>query len=297
MIARHFVLARLARSMARATPSALAIVLCLTSGRAVLAQELELPPRRADALGGAEIARQIRSLDLEAREDRIYAEIALGNVPTWLRALAPVEVEREIKGRRHHVTFWVTPDYLAVGSDRDYFRVPLTPYAAQRVADLVGGSLPTPLMVDDIWAAAAVRLAPLPIPPSPQMTTVGVFRDHDRRVRSQRARNVAPIGVLIAGHKKDVVITAALASLVDRVAIYGWHLRTGEPIQRVHTGHGDGYVDYSHGIRLVQRAVRIDGTSRDLADILSDERLAPLLSNEGVIREPRYRQRRQEGPG
>jgi hypothetical protein len=249
---------------------------------------LSLPPRPSDAPGGAEIAREIRSLDLATREERIYAEIARGNVPGWLRQFRPVEVEREIDGRAHRATFWVAPDYLAVGSDDDAFLIPLSPQTAQRIADLVGGSLPTPRMADAVWATAEVRLEPQPIPPSPAMTTVAVFEDHDRLVRAQRGERKARPGALVAGDKKDVVITAALASAPGKVAIYGWHRLDGTPIQPLYIGHTDRWVDYSHGIRIVLRGVAVDGAERDLVDVLRDPVLAPLLSHEGVIAEPRY---------
>lgn len=249
---------------------------------------LGLPPRPADAPGGAEIAREIRSLDLEAREERLYAEIARGNVPGWLRQMRPVEVEREIGGRAHRATFWVSPDYLAVGSDEDPFLVPLSPQTAQRIADLVGGSLPTPRMVDAVWAAAEVRLEPQPIPPSPEMTTVAVFEEHNRLVQGQRGERKARPGRLTAGDKKDVVVTAKLASSPGKVAIYGWHHRDGRAIQPLYTGHTDRWVDYSHGIRIVLREIVADGAARDLVDLLRDAVIAPLLSDEGAIAEPRY---------
>lgn len=117
--------------------------------------------------------------------------------------------------------------------------------------------------------------------------------EHDRRVRVQRARHAAPAGTIVAGHKKDVVITAKLASLPGRVAIYGWHRPDGRPIQPLYTGHSDRWVDYSHGVRLVNRAVLVDGITRDMADVLRDSTLAALLSDDGVIAEPGYSLRRE----
>ena len=46
------------------------------------------------------------------------------------------------------------PDYLAVGSDDDFVRMPMTPQTAQQIADLFGCILPTRKMVDAIDAAA-----------------------------------------------------------------------------------------------------------------------------------------------
>jgi len=249
---------------------------------------LHLPARAADALGGTEIARQLRDLDLKAREERVFREIAGGNIPDWLRTLHAVEMVRSVGGREYRVTFWTTSDYLAVGSHDDYFRVPLSPQTAQRIADLVDGSLPTPPMVDAIWASADLRLVPTPIAPSAEMTTVPVFEDHNWRVAVQRARHEVPTGALVAGHQKDIVLTPRLDAEPGRVAIYGWHRLDGQPIQPVYIGHSDHWVDYSHGIRIVLRQILIEGRARDIADVLRDETLADLVSGEGVIREPRY---------
>lgn len=250
------------------------------------AQRLVLPPRPPDAPSGTVLAHTVETLDLAARENRIVAEILRGNVPMWLRDLRPVEVESETDP----LTFWTTPDYLAVGSDADYLLVPLSPGAAQRIADSLGMSLPTPRMVDAIWTQAEVRLAPAPIPPSPAMTTVSVFLDHAITVATQRQQAGVPMGALVAGHKKDVVVSRGLATQPGHVAIYGWHQPDGAPIQPLYLGHTADWVDYSHGIRLVSRTLSVGGEPVDLWDALRDPALAPALSHQGVVDTPRYPQ-------
>ena len=262
----------------------------------ISAQELRLPTRPADAPGGSEIVHAIRSMNLADREERIYAEIARGNVPSWLRRLRPVRMTREGSDGTHSVVFHAAPDYLAVGSDEDYFRVPLTPGTAQRVADLTGTSLPTPVMVDAIWQAAEVRLGPDSIVPGPEMTSVPVFERHEWRVEARRAVHDDPPGALVAGHHKDVVLSARLDTLPDRVAIYGWHRPDGRPIQPLYTGHTSDWVDYSHGVRLVGRTLSVDGVTLDLLDVLVDPGLASLVSDEGVIGRRTYGGRVSPGP-
>ena len=56
------------------------------------------------------------------------------------------------------------------------------------------------------------------------------------------------------------------------------------PIQPLSSVHVEWYVDYSHGIRLVSRDVVVDGVRRDLAALLADPVLWPLVSDEGPIR-------------
>lgn len=218
-------------------------------------------------------------LNLDAREARIVSEILSGNVPQAHRKLVPVRVTTD----GGDVVFWAMPEYLAIGSDADWMHIPMTPQSAQRIADALGMALPTPRMVDAIWEQAHVRLAPLPIPPSPEMTTVAVFARHSQTLQAQRA---GMLNGLVAGHKKDVVVSRDLASQPGRVAIYGWHQLDGTPIQPLYLGHTADWVDYSHGIRLVSRQVMVGGYPRDLWDVLRDAELATALSAEGPIELP-----------
>ncbi|MFG1691508.1 hypothetical protein ACGF5M_05080 [Gemmatimonadota bacterium] len=263
-------------------------LLCLGCGAAPPAPVLDLPSRPIDALGGAQVAREIRALDVDAREERIYAEVSSGNVPTWFRRLEPVEITDEVGGRQHRVTFWVTPDYLAVGSDDDFFLVPLSGRTGQRIADLLGCSLPTRRMVDAVWASARVRLTPIRIEPDDSMRTVRYFERHNHLISGQRLLYKVPPGTFVAGHKVDVVLSPALAEKPGNVALYGWHTLDGRPVHTLYTGREDGLVVFSHGIRLVDRRIHIDGVGRDLPHVLSDPGLAALLSDEGVIAEARY---------
>jgi hypothetical protein len=120
------------------------------------------------------------------------------------------------------------------------------------------------------------------------MTTMPVFLQHNEMVRAQRAPLGKPPGWLTAGHKKDVVIAARVFESPGRVGIYGWHKLDGKPIQPLYTGHTAAHVDYSHGIRLVLRKMTVGGSPTTVEDVLADQRLAPLLSNEGVLNQTRY---------
>lgn len=276
----------------------LAVLLCAGCDSGAPGPVLELPPRPTDAPGGTEIARDLRALGFDAREQRVYAEVARGNVPSWLRRLRPVEVTGEIDGREHRVTFWVTPDYLAVGSDTDAFLVPLSPQTAQRIADLVNASLPTPRMVDAVWSAARFRLAPQRIQPQDSIQTLrttAYYERHNRLIQGQRMLYGVPSDAFVAGHKKDIVLAATLSENPGKVAVYGWHRPDGRPNQPLSTAAADSVVYYHHGIRLVHRRILVDGAGRDLRSVLGDPRLAPLLSDGGTIAEAHYPIPRGEG--
>src|SRR5260221_9384151 len=72
-----------------------------------------------------------------------------------------------------------------------------------------------------------------------------------------------------------------------RIAIYGWHLSSGHPIQPLNLWHGARYADYSHGARLVSQIVLVNDMQRSLYDVMSDPKLAPIISREGAIPLPR----------
>jgi hypothetical protein len=255
------------------------------------AQTLALPPRPANAPTGSEFARRIAPLDLTAREQEISAQIMSGNVPNFLRKLCPVTVASiGPSAANDTATFYAMPDYLAVGPDDDYFLIPISPNTGQHIADALNCSLPTPKMVDDFYAAAEVKLAPSPISPSSAMTTVPVFSNHNATVRVQRVEQLKahPLGALVAGHQKDVVISAKLASAPGNVAIYGWHQTNGVPIQPLYLKHAATWVDFSQCTRLVQQKMIVNGAARNVAEVLADPALAVLLSSEGPIPNPRY---------
>lgn len=251
-------------------------------------QTLNLPVRPLRAPSGTEFTNIVGTMPpptdaFSEREYWIYAQVISGNVPGWMRALNPVTVS--VAG--HTATYFVIPDYLAVGSDTDYFLAPTTPLLAQRLADRLGCTLPTRKMVNQIWTNAAVKLNPQPIPPSAEMITVPVFARHNAMVRAQRDTftNAQPPGALVAGDKKDVVISSLIhsnlhAGVSKPVVIYGWHYPSGSPIQPLYNGHEETYADYSHGIRLVQMNLTVDGNPDTVTNVLASSSLATLLSDD-----------------
>jgi len=249
-----------------------------------------MPRRPGSAPSAQAVLASVQGLDGVKRDAVVSREILRGNMPGFLHNFAPVTV-RGIAGDGNaaEITLCVTPDYLAVGSDRDYVRVPLGLRAATRISDEFNMILPTPRMVDMIYRAAALQLAPQPMPPGPQMTSTAYFVRHNATVEAQRRRAGAAPGTLISGQKKDVVLTTRLASNRGRVAIYGWHRTNGQPIQPLSTVHGAGYADYSHGVRLVSRTAFLNGKPVDLRNLMADPRYAGLLSKEGPVGGPALR--------
>ena len=184
---------------------------------------------------------------------------------------------------KHRGRFFVASDYFAIGTPEDYVRLPLTPGAAQSVANTKSMLLPTAKMVEDIWRASTVKLRPSPLVPN-KGANLGQYTDHSRVVDGQIPQGGA--GSLTSGHKKDVILSNIWKP--GKVVIYGWHRPDGTFIQPKSNIHGDFYVDYSHGIRLLSPNMEVDGQSMAVEDVLESSELALLLSSEGPIRRVRY---------
>ncbi len=249
---------------------------------------LALPPRSETAVPGSALAEVLKDLDLATREARIYQEVVSGNIPNFLRDLATLEFQETLAGEEYTIKLFVMPDYLALGSEQDHLLMPMTPMLAQRIMIAIDGSLPTSRMVDLIWQNADLQMEPEPIPPSPEMVTVKVFQKHNQQVQNQRSLHwkTAPLGALVAGHKKDVILSKRIGEDPSKVIIYGWHRQDGRPIQPVYSGHVNWYADYSHGIRVIHSHCSVNGSFRLISEILSDSLLYSLLSDEA---KPMYR--------
>ncbi len=241
-----------------------------------------LPARPAAALTGSQFAVKVRGLSVQAREVAILRELEAGNIPNFLRHLQPVKLRtKDAAGVAHTATLQVMPDYLAIGSDQDFVRIPMTPDTAQAFAQRFGFMLPTPKIVDEINKQAQVHLTPSPLPAGRQMASTEYYMRHQKMIEKQRGRE--RLGKLTSGDKKDVVISKRLLSRPSQVAIYGWHRRNGRPVQPLSLVHGHAYADYSHGIRLVSRTIEVDGRTRTLDEVLNDRKLSALVSNEGAF--------------
>ena len=244
-----------------------------------------IPARANSALTGTAFIASVAAMANADREIAIRRELLAGNIPSFLRVLRTVNVTAlGADSASHSVAYEVMPDYLSIGSDRDYVRMPMTPYTAQAFCDAFGFVLPTRKMANDIWQAATAHVEPKPLTELRESPLT--FQQHDGIITDQ-LKGVNS-GAFVAGNKKDIVVSNLIAARPDRVVIFGWHHLTGEPIQPMYSGHANWYVDYSHGIRPVRRMMQVDGKRRPFEKILTDSVTLSLLSDEGAIKMPRY---------
>lgn len=237
---------------------------------------LDFPDRTGD-MTGSQFAATIIAMPMgPARDEAIYGQFQLGNIPDFMRSTKPITTS----SGSHAATFGVLPDVLCVGTDEDFIRVPMGAPTAQRIANLLGCSLITRFLSDTIWKLADLQLAPAPMPPTAEMTSTKWFIDHNAHIELARAARLG----LIAGHKKDVVLANALGAAPRKVAIYGWHQLNGHPIQPLNvSSHDILYCDYSHGIRLVDTDILVDGLAADFFELAMSATLYPLVNPEGPL--------------
>lgn len=238
--------------------------------------ELALPKRTNAMPGGHQLADELNALSLPEREQRIENQVLSGNVPSASRQLVPIRFSAtDAGGERHSVVVRVSRDVLSLGSDADSLRMPMTPGTATRLVDKVGCSLMTTLLSDLVFDAADARLIPSPL--TEDRESVASFMIHHDQI--QQAMKQYPAPLLIAGHKKDIVQTSKLTD-DQHVALYGWHLPHGTPIQPLYVKHFASYVDYSHGVRLVDSNIEIDGRTMTMKSVLQDQNLRLLIDRD-----------------
>jgi hypothetical protein len=239
--------------------------------------EMLLPQR--DAEPAREIVKSFS--DANVREKAIQDAFLSGNVPGWMRNFVSIT----LNGNGHELVVHVLPDYVTIGNDEDHLLIPMRPGTAQAIADATDCMLPTTKLVSLIWEHAT-KLQPRPWGPpfDKSMQTTQRYVAHDAIVSANMEAIGVVRGTLVAGHKKDVVITNRLLTNPGKVAIFGWHQLNGKPIQPLSLVHSAVYVDYAHGIRLLSKACTLDGDDDALVRILQDPALCSIVSNEGPLR-------------
>ena len=215
----------------------------------------------------------------------------------------------------------VASDVLAIGTIADHVRMPLTTPYAQSIANLTGALLPTPWLEYAIWRAAEVKLTPIAMSPN-QGASLEQYARHSQIIDIALAeRNVWP-GTLVAGIKKGVVVANFYKP--GKVLLFGWYRAfltvdgvltdtpapdvfddgkameavNRQPIQPKSNVHAEGYVDYSHGIRLIAPTCLVNGQEWETVKLYQHPTLSrlvnPLAANAtaptqaGALFQPRY---------
>ena len=240
-------------------------------------KRIDMPGLEGKVLTGSDFSQMASGYSWQERDSLSLDAFGKGSIPPFYRRFIPVKVMgTDAVGEKHKAVFFVAPDYFMIGNASDWVRVPLTPMAAQVVADRLDCFLPTKKLVDIIYEQSKVRLNPVPMFAFRDSTVTMIH--HHLIIEGQRKGRKG----LISGIKKDVVLCSesAMKGKFDRVAIYGWHRPDGLPIQPLYTGHVNRYVDYSHGVRLVYSMIKVDDKWMDYRNLMEDPKLRWLITDE-----------------
>jgi len=218
---------------------------------------------------GSEFLNTFSNSPLRLWEDAVVKESKTGGLVDW------PWVGIEIPNGK----IFVKSDVVAVGTPDDYVRMPLTPIAAQHIADDNYAILPTAKLAKMIWDAAPIKLDPKNMWPN-KGANLEQYNTHSKLL-DEMLRGTQK-GTLVSGHKKDVIYSNGMKP--GKVVIFGWFRPDGSFIQPKTDVHGDFFVDYSHGIRLVSRGMELNGETVDMLDVLRNPKTAGLLSTEGPLK-------------
>jgi hypothetical protein len=268
----------------------------------------------------AKIAGEQPPKDWHAREKAIFKELVRGNVPDAIaKRLVRIDLSVTVKGRTITGSVDVMPDYLCVGDDNNYVYIPMDPITAQRVAFELDMNLPTARICHAIYEAAGKidkknQLNAITrdyqthtdTPKNRAQTATAAYVEHSDAIKKRMADRGLRFGDLVAGHKKDVVISKGLHENRLRIAFHGFYDDAGVPTEpckekgtasglpgckeRPSLAHGwesnPHFCDYAQGVRLVSDDMIVNGKSMSMRKVLLDDELSALISSEGKIDPP-----------
>jgi hypothetical protein len=236
--------------------------------------------RPAKAMSGSQFAKDILGLDLEPgasgrvnwyqqgklnpdeMQNAILMQIEIGNIPEFLRHPKEVRIPKSDGG---FYTVYAMPDVLAIGSDKDYFRVPMNPLLSQALAQKYGMALPTRTIVENIWIEAGKSGIQCTGPNYTHsaadlgfLNSAGFYYRQNEDIREQ-VDEIGPDnprfkGVRSGGKKELVVEPTVLKT--HRTAFYGLWMANGLPIQ-VTDAHDVNHTEYAMGTRYLAQMVTV----------------------------------------
>lgn len=226
------------------------------------------------------------------RERAVLSMIEAGAVPSFNADRVHIEWQND----GHGCGAEVSADYVMIGNDADFMRIPVLPATAQRIADHYGARLPTRKLVDKIMQRADVRLVARPLPTTRMRENRTYIESHEHIEEQLLATPEFRRGMLVAGHKKDLVVGPKVTS--KNVVIYGFcktlRAKKGDPLafvgeengkrwsyqwwQPEFGGHDNSWTDYSQNVRLVYRLF-VDGAERPYDECMKDPTIAKFFAD------------------
>lgn len=211
----------------------------------------------------SQLTNEIKTLTTGAeREKAICETITKSDLPEFQNVHTKM---KDANGVEHDVQFSITKDCLSVGGKR----MPMTPETAQRIAKRFDLMLPTKEIIDRVLEDPGFNKVVMPaLPPGPQMASEEYYQKHNDMVQEAiKSANFDPKKGVI-GPKKIIIIDERLNDNPDKLAFHGGLKPDGTLWQNADLAHNPQYVDYSHGVMLLERKWVIDGKEMDVMDVI-----------------------------
>src|SRR5258705_1987377 len=126
----------------------LLIILLLFSSSCQATKKMRWP-QSSSIVTGNDFYHQAFAMHWKERDSFATKEILSGNIPSLLRNFTGIHISvtDSLSGKTTKTVYYVAPDYLSIGNNDDWARIPMTPMAAQKIADSFQCFLPTRKMV------------------------------------------------------------------------------------------------------------------------------------------------------
>lgn len=190
--------------------------------------------------------------------------------------------------REHKATFYVSEDAFYVTLDNGQrFRPQCNAVLLQKVADVVGGSLVTPKIMDLSYQQADVKLNATILSPTNMMTTEKSIL-FNKEFEKKRAGRIG----LIRDCGKTWVLTNQLGLKKNQAINYGFYDTNGPSRSNLGlklwqwngTRHDSSHQDYSQLITLMADVCLLNGQEVPVAELLTNKEFAGLGSFEIPLR-------------
>ena len=282
------------------------------------------PPRKDDAPGGKAFLAGLQdhhgAFTPEDREVAFLEQFKNGNVPDFCRKFCSIQLH-DAKNK-HTATLEVMSDYLAIGSNEDFVRVPLSGLTMQKVADLWGCRIPTQPVADACYHQADKKVAGHNVdfqgPPGPGGSpkyggmwqasnwavqlmddiTQGRLVCDSKTPRPPLTQGRCDMNFGLNHHGQCTVpvphpltlhaghrkeVIIHPDDLSVHLAFYGFFTAQGKALQGAgECRHGPAFADCSHGNRMVAPTILVDGKTMDYQAVLADKELCGVITPGGA---------------
>lgn len=274
---------------------------------------------------GSEFLKQVWDVRIPMLSKLGLNEMLKGNMPSFLDDRIACHTEAVIDGGYYRLTYYVKPNYLAIGTDEDYVLWPLSIIDlqnfcnAQMVTSVSDPNDQTPKwfiatkkLVLNNWYASACKIPPQALGASADMTWPVKIQQEQKQINEQMLKKGCKLTAFCRA-KKAYISAPKMANdgstggpktegILHFTGWYGFEKIipdervvgsfNGMPVYGVQAGdetgnHEASYADYSHGCDVIYYDCDVNGMQFTFDELCTHPKLHVLVSDEGMFN-PRF---------